>query len=95
MVCLKIFHFAPSIQAEVCFSQGSLFAFIQLLHLRSTCLLRRVASAIKRALSLLLSSRLAVYLLKLQSCNHPEKSAAGGGQVEVWGAARLDGRSLP
>ena len=95
MVCLKIFHFAPSIQAEVCFSQGSLFAFIQLLDLRSTCLLRRVASAIKRALSLLLPSRLAVYLLKLQSCNHPEKSAAGGGQVEVWGAARLDGRSLP
>ena len=93
MVCLKIFHFAPSIQAEVCFSQGSLFAFIQLLHLRSTCLLRRGASAIKRALSLLLSSRLAVYLLRLQSCNHPEK--AGGGQVEVWGAARLDGRSLP
>ena len=91
MVCLKIFHFAPSIQAEVCFSQGSLFAFIQLLDLRSTCL----ASAIKRALSLLLPSRLAVYLLKLQSCNHPEKSAAGGGQVEVWGAARLDGRSLP
>ena len=93
MVRSQIFHFASTDQAGICFSQGSLFAFIQLLDLRSTCLLRRVASAIKRALSLLLSSRLAVYLLRLQSCNHPEK--AGGGQVEVWGAARLDGRSLP